>query len=146
MKRIAVLGLGPIGGPFALALRQAGLAEHIAAYDVDPETTRRAKECGAITHVSDTAMEVVRQADLVILATPILALPELFKRIAPALTPGTLVTDVASIKAQGVEWADRSLPPHIIFVGGHPMAGIEAAEAGLFAGCIYCFTPTTHTA
>jgi prephenate dehydrogenase len=150
MERIAVLGLGLIGGSFALALREADLAEHIAGYDADPATTRRAKELGAITHECATADEAVQQADVVILATPILALPELFKGIAPVLTAGTLVTDVASTKAQVVEWARRLLPAHVIFLGGHPMAGrersgIDAADAGLFAGCTYCLTPTTET-
>jgi prephenate dehydrogenase len=150
MKRIAVLGLGLIGGSLALAFRQANLAEQIAGYDADPETTRRARERGVIMHECATAEEAVQQADLAILATPILALPELFKCIAPALTAGTLVTDVASTKAQVVEWADRFLPPHIVFLGGHPMtgrerSGIEAAESGLFAGCTYCLTPTAET-
>jgi prephenate dehydrogenase len=150
MERIALLGLGLIGGSLALALRQAGLAEHIAGYDADPETTRRARERGAITHGYATAEEAVGQADLVILATPIRAMPALLARIAPALKLGTLVTDTASTKQQVVQWATASLPEHVVFVGGHPMAGrersgIEAAESGLFAGCTYCLTPAAQT-
>jgi prephenate dehydrogenase len=150
METIALLGLGLIGGSLALALRQANLAEHIAGYDADPETTRRARERGMITYGCATAAEAVGQADLVILATPIRAMPALLERIAPALKPGTLVTDTASTKQQVVQWATDLLPEHVVFVGGHPMAGrersgIEAAESGLFAGCTYCLTPATET-
>ncbi|HEX6482827.1 MAG TPA: prephenate dehydrogenase/arogenate dehydrogenase family protein [Ktedonobacteraceae bacterium] len=150
METIAVLGLGLIGGSLALALRQAHLAEHIAGYDVDPETTRQARERGAITQGYATAEEAIQQADLVIVATPIRAIPVLLAQIAPALKPGTLVTDTASTKQQVVQWATDVLPEHAVFVGGHPMAGrersgIEAAERGLFAGCTYCLTPTKDT-
>ncbi|HEX6484647.1 MAG TPA: prephenate dehydrogenase/arogenate dehydrogenase family protein [Ktedonobacteraceae bacterium] len=149
MERIAVLGLGLIGGSLALALR-ADLAEQIAGYDADLDATRRAMERNAITHLCVTAEEAVQQADMVILATPIRAMPELLMRIAPALKPGALVTDTASTKVQVVEWARTLLPLQVIFVGGHPMAGressgIDAAETGLFEGCTYCLTPTVHT-
>ncbi len=150
MKRIAVLGLGLIGGSLALALRRANLAEQIAGYDACPDARRCAVERGAITHNTATAEEAVKQADMVILATPIRAMPALFECITPALKPGVLVTDTASTKAQVIEWARRLLPAHAVFVGGHPMAGressgIDAAEAGLFAGCTYCLTPSENT-
>jgi prephenate dehydrogenase len=150
MERIAVLGLGLIGGSLALALHQANLAEQIAGYDANLDATRRAMERNAITHLCVTAEEAVQQADIVILATPIRAMPELLMSIAPALKPGALVTDTASTKVQVVEWARTLLPAHVAFVGGHPMAGreysgIDAAEAGLFEGCTYCLTPTTQT-
>ncbi|HZU66310.1 MAG TPA: prephenate dehydrogenase/arogenate dehydrogenase family protein [Ktedonobacteraceae bacterium] len=150
MKRIAILGLGLIGGSLALAIRQANLVGQIAGYDAYPDAIRGAMERGAITHCAATAEEAVRQADVVILATPIGAMPALFERIAPALKPGTLVTDTASTKAQVIEWARRLLPAHAVFVGGHPMAGrecsgIEAADAGLFEGCTYCLTPAYDT-
>ncbi|HJT59613.1 MAG TPA: prephenate dehydrogenase [Ktedonobacteraceae bacterium] len=150
MKRIAVLGLGLIGGSLALAIRQAHLSEQIVGYDAYPDAACRAKERGAITHSCVTAEEAVQGADVVILATPILTIPALLKRIAPALKPGALVTDTASTKARVVEWARASLPAHAVFVGGHPMAGretsgIDAAEMGLFEGCTYCLTPTVDT-
>lgn len=150
MEKIAVLGLGLIGGSLALALHQAGIAKQISGYDANPDVTRRAKEREAITNMHTSVEEAVQQADLVVLATPILAMPELFERIAPALKPGALVTDTASTKAKILTWAKTLLPAHVVFVGGHPMAGrehsgIEAAEEGLFEGCAYCLTPTTQT-
>jgi prephenate dehydrogenase len=150
MEKIAVLGLGLIGGSLGLALRKAGVAKNIAGYDSNPDATRHALALGAITHLCHTGEEAVQQADMVVLATPILALPALLERIAPVLKPGALVTDTASTKAQVLTWAQTLLPANAVFVGGHPMAGrehsgIEAAEEGLFEGCSYCLTPTMET-
>lgn len=150
MDTIAVVGLGLIGGSLALALRQNGLAKDIAGYDVNSDVTCRAQELGAITYACATVEEAAQQADIVVLATPIHAIPEMLKRIAPSLRPGTLVTDTASTKARVLSWASTLLPASVVFVGGHPMAGrecsgIEAAEAGLFEGRAYCLTPTEKT-
>ncbi len=150
MEKIAVLGLGLIGGSLGMALKQTGIARQIAGYDSNPDATHRALVRGAITHMCITMEEAVQQADMVVLATPILAMPELLERIAPALKPGVLVTDTASTKAQILKWAQTLLPANVVFVGGHPMAGreqtgIEAAEVGLFEGCAYCLTPTAQT-
>lgn len=150
MEKIAVLGLGLIGGSLALALHQAGIARQISGYDGDANVTRRAKERDAITYACATVEEAVQEADMVVLATPIHAIPELLERIAPVVKPGVLVTDTASTKAQVLTWAQTRLPTHAVFVGGHPMAGreysgIEAAEVGLFEGCTYCLTPTMET-
>jgi prephenate dehydrogenase len=149
MEKIAVLGLGLIGGSLGLALHQTGIAKHIAGYDSNPEAINIAFMRGAITQRYNTAEEAVEQADMVIVATPILAMPELFERIAPAIRPGTLVTDTASTKSQILIWANELLPPHAVFVGGHPMAGselsgIEASEVGLFEGCAYCLIPAAQ--
>jgi prephenate dehydrogenase len=150
MEKIAVLGLGLIGGSLGMALQQTGIARQIAGYDSNPDATHRALARGAITHMCITVEEAVQQADMVVLATPILAMPELLERIAPALKPGVLVTDTASTKAQILKWASSLLPANVVFVGGHPMAGrehtgIEAAEVGLFEGCAYCLIPAVHT-
>lgn len=150
MKNIAVLGLGLIGGSLALALRHAGFAQQVAGYDARPAAVQRAREVGAITRPCATVEEAVRDADLVVLATPVLAMRDLMQRIAPVLKRGALVTDTASTKAQVIAWANELLPAHVAFVGGHPMTGkeltgIEAAEAGLFADSVYCLIRTQHT-
>ncbi len=150
MESAAVLGLGLIGGSFALALRREGLAKCVAGFDADPQVTRRAHERGAITQACSTPEEAVREADLVLLATPVRAMRDLFERIAPVLKRGALVTDTASTKAQVVAWAEALLPEHVAFVGGHPMAGkeysgIESAEAGLFEGSTYCLARSRQT-
>ena len=149
MKKIAVLGLGLIGGSLGLALRQADVAKHISGYDSNPDATYQAWELGAITEICNTAEKAVQQADMVILATPILAMPELLEHIAPELKRGVLVTDTASTKVQILNWAKTLLPANVLFVGGHPMAGrelsgIKAAEVGLFEGCTYCLIPAAQ--
>jgi prephenate dehydrogenase len=149
MKKIAVLGLGLIGGSLGLALHQAGIAEHVSGYDSNPDATYHALEIGAITEICNTPEKAVQQADIVILATPILAMPKLLERIAPKLKRGVLVTDTASTKVQILNWAKTLLPANVMFVGGHPMAGsefsgIEASELGLFVDCAYCLIPAGH--
>ena len=149
MEKLAVLGLGLIGGSLGLALQKAGVAKHISGYDSNQSSTYYAWKIGAITEICDKAENAVEEADMVILATPILAMRELLERIAPRLKRGVLVTDTASTKAQILKWATTSLPAHVMFVGGHPMAGrelsgIKAAEVGLFEGCAYCLIPAGH--
>lgn len=146
MNKIAVLGMGLIGGSLGLALHQAGTTAEIWGYDNNPDVTYHAREIGAITVMCHTAEKAVHGADLVILATPILVIPELLERIAPYLKQGSLVTDTASTKVQVLNWARSILPAYARFVGGHPMAGrelsgIQAAEVGLFDGCTYCLIP-----
>ena len=109
MEKIAVLGLGLIGGSLGLALHQAGIAKQISGYDSNPDATHHAWEIGAITEICDTAEKAVQQADLVILATPILAMPDLLEQIAPVLKRGVLVTDTASTKVQILNWAKTSV-------------------------------------
>src|SRR5258708_17793906 len=150
MEKSAVWGLGLIGGSLALALHQAGIVRTISGYDGDANVNGRAKGRDAFTYACGTVEEAVQEADMVVLATPIHAIPELLERIAPVVKPGVLVTDTASTKAQVLTWAQTILPTHAVFVGGHPMAGREesglvAAEAGLFAGCTHCHTTTMHT-
>src|SRR5256886_17490650 len=125
MKTIAVLGLGLIGGSLGLALHQAGVANHISGYDSNPDATYQAWELGAITEICNTAEKAVQQADMVILATPILAMPELLEHIAPELKRGVLVTDKASTKVQILNWAKTLSLANVMIVEGHPIDGCE---------------------
>ncbi|MGH7912304.1 MAG: prephenate dehydrogenase [Candidatus Dormibacteraceae bacterium] len=125
--RIAIVGLGLIGGSLALALRERRPAWERVGADADPEVQGRALRAGLIVPGD------VHQADLVVLAAPIPELPALFRAFAGH--PGT-VTDVASTKATVLHWAHEA---GLDLVGGHPMAGreragLENATADLFAG------------
>ena len=146
-RRISLLGLGLIGGSIGLALAQrGGFAGRRIGYDRSLATARRALERGAVDEIAVSPVEAVRQANLVVLAAPVLAIEGLLQEIAGHLAPGATVTDTASSKALVLDWAARSLPPTVEFVGGHPMAGreiqgIEGAQAVLFEGCTYCLTP-----
>ena len=151
LGRVAILGLGLMGAALGMALRAAGAARLVTGYDVGPGVADRAREGGAIDLPYSGVFEAVAGADLVILAAPIRATPDLFSAIAPYLAPGAFVTDLCSVKADIVACAERTLPDPSHFVGGHPMtggerSGVEAARADLYDGCIWPLTPTQRTA
>ena len=149
-NRVTIIGLGLIGGSIGLALRKAKAAQEVIGYDLGKGVSDRAHKIGAIDQAYTVLADSVRGAELVILATPVGAMRALLQDLAPALTPGAVVTDVASTKAQVLTWAEEFLPSSVAFVGGHPMAGkeisgVESADAMLFHNRIYCLTPTAHT-
>lgn len=148
-SRVAVIGIGLIGGSFALALKKRGLARYIIGVARREETLRLALESGACDEATSNAVEAARGADLVFLASPVGALPNLCAQIAPFLAPDCLVTDGGSTKARVVE-ACEPLFGSAHFVGGHPMAGGAesgpgAARADLFEGATWILTPTPRT-
>jgi len=99
-KRVAIIGLGLIGGSIGLALHKANAAQQVTGYDLGKGVSDRARKVGAIDQPFSALADAVRGAELVILATPIGAMRSLLQSIAAALTPGAVVTDVASTKTQ----------------------------------------------
>jgi prephenate dehydrogenase len=149
-NRVAIVGLGLIGGSIGLALHKAKAAQEVVGYDLGKGISNQARKIGAIDEPYSTLADAVRGAELIILATPVGAMRSLLQDIATTATPGAVVTDVASTKAQIISWAEEFLPTSVAFVGGHPMtgkelSGVESADAALFQGHIYCLTPTAHT-
>jgi prephenate dehydrogenase len=143
---VTIIGLGLIGGSIGLSLRQGNNLEwEIVGYSRRQETIDCALKLGVIGRGEVNLENAVKQADLVIIATPVLAVKKILSKIAPYLSCGCTVTDTASTKVQVVKWARETLSPKVDFIGGHPMAGkeshgIKAAEAELFRGCTYCLT------
>jgi prephenate dehydrogenase len=143
-QSVAVLGTGLIGASLGLALRRtAGVS--VVGYDRDAERAAVARARGALTSVAASAAEAVREAAVAVLAVPLDAVPPLLTDVAAAVRPGTLVTDVGSVKGT-VMRAARSLPAGVRFVGGHPMAGAavsgpEHADALLFENAVWALTP-----
>ena len=149
-NRVAVVGLGLIGGSIGLALRQAHAAQQVTGYDLGRGVSEQARRVGAIDQAHSALADAVRGADLIILATPVGAMRALLQSMATMASPGAVITDVASTKSQVLNWAEEFLPDNISFVGGHPMAGkeisgVEAADPTLFQNRIYCLTPTKKT-
>ena len=149
-QRVAILGLGAIGGSIGLALRQAKAAQQVAGYDSDKGIAERARKLGAIDAACSQVAEAVRGAELIVLATPVGAMRALLQQVAGAASPGAVITDVASTKTQVIGWAEEFLPPTLGFAGGHPItakevSGIEAADVALFQQRVYCLTPTRRT-
>jgi len=148
--RVAIVGLGLIGGSLGLALRQARAAEQVAGYDLGRGVSDQARRIGAIDQQYSALADAVRGAELIILATPVGAMRALLQNMATMASPGAVITDVASTKSQVISWAEEFLPGNVYFVGGHPMAGkevsgVEAADPTLFRDRIYCLTPTKKT-
>jgi prephenate dehydrogenase len=148
VERIAIIGLGLIGGSIGMAIRKAGLKDiEVVGTARTRETIVRAKRLGAIDREAWSAAEAVEGARLVIVASPIMTARAVFEEIAPALTPGAVVTDVASTKGDVARLAKELLPEHVDYVGGHPMAGKETqgvaeAEAELFQDKTWVIAPS----
>jgi prephenate dehydrogenase len=140
-KKIAVFGVGLIGGSFALALKKAGAVEQLIGVGRSPEAIQRAHALGIIDNNGIvSAADAVRDADLVLIAAPVAQTGAILRSIAPHLQPHTVVTDAGSTKSDVVQAARDALGQKIgQFVPGHPIAGGEqngpdAALADLYAG------------
>jgi len=141
--RVSIVGLGLIGGSMGLALRGRQADVEVVGFARRREVAFRAVELGAVDRAEEHLLSAVDAADLVLLATPVMAMKDVMEAMAEGLQEGCTVTDAGSTKAQVMSWASEYLPPTVTFVGGHPMAGketsgIEAAAADLFVGCTYC--------
>jgi prephenate dehydrogenase len=147
--RIAIIGLGGIGASVGLALQHAALDCVVMGYDLAPDALSDALQAGAIDHPAES-VAACADADLIVIATPPLAVPAIFQQLAPSLRPDTVLTDVVSVKLPVLRWAEQYLPDPSRFVGGHPIAGTEhhgirAARADLFHGASWALTPTAQT-
>lgn len=143
---VAILGYGLMGAALAKALRTHDVAEQIVAFDPNPAHREYGLASGRLDAVFAAPAEAACDADLVVLAAPVGAMGELARAIAPALKPGTVVTDLGSIKGAVMQAVTPLLPASIAFVPGHPIAGTEAsgpfdAPDDLFAGKRVILTP-----
>lgn len=154
--QVTIIGMGLIGTSLGLALRlpderDAPLGKTVVVgYDRSSRASADARGRLAIDRPAATLADAVAGAQVVVLAVPVQAMRPLFNELALLLQPGTLVTDVASTKAEVMAWAAELLPRTVEFIGGHPMAGREqsgpqAADPKLFADAIYCLTTTPRT-
>jgi prephenate dehydrogenase len=145
-KKIVIFGAGLIGGSFALALRRANAVDEVVGFGRSAETLKEAKRLGIIDRVGEK-LEELKDADLVLLATPVGQMEALMGRIAPHLGAHTLVTDGGSTKCDVVKYARKKLKKRIAnFIPAHPIAGAEksgatAAVAVLYVGKKVVLTP-----
>lgn len=150
LERIAIAGVGLLGGSIGHALRAAGFGGTRVGIGRRTSSLEKAMACEAVDEVTLDPAEGVHGARLVILCTPIGQMEQMLRTIAPALGRGTYVTDVASTKAGVVRMATRLLPANVRFVGSHPMAGsektgVEFARADLFDRALCIVTPGAQT-
>ena len=148
MDRLAIIGLGLMGGSLGLALKRRGYAGRIVGFTRSAERRQTALDRGAVDEVFATPREAVAGAGVVVYCAPILAIPPLVRETLPCLEPGALLTDVGSTKEALV----REVTPEAhrrgaIFVGSHPIAGsekqsIDAARPDLYEGATVVVTPS----
>ncbi len=146
-QRVAVIGVGLIGGSFALALKQAGACAHVVGAGRNAANLKLALERGAIDSIAADAAAAARDADLVLIAAPVAQFAEIFSHIEKNLKNEAVVTDAGSTKRDVVAAARKHLSKKIAqFVPAHPIAGAEksgvaAASADLFRGKRVVLTP-----
>ena len=147
IRQITIVGTGLIGGSFALAVRKRGFAGRIVGCDREA-VLARATASGAVDEGVVDPVEAVRGSQLVVLATPVLAVVDLIGKLASELPATTLLTDVGSTKAAVVEQAQQAFGKNAgqRFLPGHPMAGkeqsgVDQADADLFWNAVWFLTP-----
>jgi len=149
-KQVTIIGVGLIGGSLGMLLKRDGLADSVVGVGRRVENLKTAVELGAIDRYVSDAKDGVRDADLVILATPVDTYERHLKDWGQSLRPGSIVSDVGSVKGALVEQAEKILPNTVRFVGAHPIAGKEktgvaAGSVTLFKGARCILTPTQRT-
>jgi prephenate dehydrogenase len=150
-RKITLVGVGLLGGSLGLAIKRHRLAAKVQGYVRRPAGIPECLKMGVVDHATQDLEGAVEGADLVILCTPLNQMRELVERMLPALGPGTIVTDVGSVKESVID----ELEPLVAgagahFVGSHPMAGGEktgvlAAHADLFTDAVCLITPTKNS-
>jgi prephenate dehydrogenase len=155
MQQVTIVGLGLIGASIGLGLRRWSTNDgkrqpvlSVTGFDTNLEHQNYAKKIKAVDRTEWDLPKAIREADMVIVAVPPLAVRGVFESLSQDLKPGAVVTDVTSTKADIMRWADEILPSTAHFIGGHPMAGkaqsIEGAEADLFQNATWCVVPSVR--
>ena len=150
-QQLGLVGCGLMGGSFALALKRAGLVGRVVGFSPSAATRERALSMGVVDAVAGSVAEAAQGSDVVLVAVPVAATESTLAALAGALSPTTLVMDVGSTKCDVVAAAQRALGASIAsFVPAHPIAGkevagVEHADAALYAGCQVILTPSAST-
>jgi len=149
-NKVAIIGVGLIGSSLALALKKYGVAVEIKGSGRKESNLKKAMQHGVIDSYSLKHSEIVKGADLVVLATPVGCFKAVIEEAGPFLKKGAIVTDVGSVKGRLAREMEGLMPEGVAFVGGHPIAGsdrsgVDAATEDLFAGAKCIISPTEHT-
>jgi len=149
-RRIAIVGVGLIGSSLARVVKRERLADEIVGCDTSAEVGMRAVALGLVDRMAADPADAAKGADLVVLCTPLSAYVPVVEAMAPALKPGTIVTEVGSVKQVVHDKLGPLMPPGVHLVPGHPVAGTEhsgpdAGFADLFDGRWCILTPGPAT-
>lgn len=150
MTRVAIIGVGLIGGSLGMSLRRSGWAREVVGCGRTVANLETARRRGAIDRFTQDPASAVTEADLVVVGVPVGAVEGVLRAVAPSLRPEAVVTDVGSVKGTVVEAAGEALSWPGRFVGGHPIAGTEnrgaeAADPDLFVDARWILTPGPGT-
>lgn len=150
INKIAIIGVGLIGGSLGLALKSKGFQGKIVGLGRRLSSLESALAKGAVDEIYLDFSEALKDTDLVIVCTPVDLIPQIVKQAAAYTRPGCIITDVGSIKRKITEEIEAFLPEHLKFVGSHPMAGSEksgvgAAHSKLFENAVCIVTKTEDT-
>ena len=150
-EKVAVIGLGLIGGSFAAAIKRRGLAKTVVAGARSARTREKGVALGIVDDATDDFAAAVSNADLVFIAVPVSAMADNFRAIATGLKPDVIITDGGSVKGSVIDAANAAIPQFMSrLVPGHPIAGkeksgVEAADADLYVQHRVILTPTAAT-
>ena len=149
-RKMTVIGVGLLGASLAKACKERGLVDEIVGYGRNRENLEKAKDLNIIDHCAADLDEAVSDADLIVLCTPVSTIVPLIQNLISQVKPGTLITDVGSVKGPVVNGADKVAPEGIFFIGSHPIAGgensgLEASTASLYQDAKCIVTPTDKT-
>lgn len=150
VPRLAIIGVGLIGGSLSLALKQAGVVGEVIGCGRGKPNLEKALELGVVDRYTRNPIEAVADADVVFLATPVKTLAKVTAELLPGLKQGAIITDGGSVKGEVINMIEPLIPEGVYFVPGHPIAGTEksgaeAAFATLYQGKRCILTPTEHT-
>lgn len=148
--KMTVIGVGLLGASLAKACKERGLVKEIAGFGRNRENLEKARALNIIDHCPENLAEAVSDADLVVLCTPVSTIAPLVRDMITKIRPGTLITDVGSVKEPVVKDVEKVIPEGVFFVGSHPIAGgensgLEASTADLYQGAKCIVTPTGNT-
>ncbi len=147
MERIAIIGLGLMGGSLGLALKKNRAPYVITASSRSPHNRQLALQRGAVDRAFERPFDAARDASLVVVCTPVISIPSMVELIRPALKPGAIITDVGSTKAWLMDEVPKLLKnSDAIFIGSHPIcggeqSGMDAARDDLYEGAMVVVTP-----
>lgn len=149
-QRLLIYGVGLLGGSLGMAVRRRAMANRIIGLGRSMERLERARHLGAIDECHTHPEAALDGADAVILALPPRQIRDRLPDLGKLIAPGALVTDVGSVKSRIVARAEETLPPELLFIGSHPMAGSEKsgaehARSDFFENYPCILTPTERT-
>lgn len=148
--KITILGVGLLGGSFALAMKKNGLCRYITGYGRSVENLMRARDRGLIDSFDPDPAGACKDSDLIMLSTPVGSFIDLTRRCLPAFKRGAIVTDTGSVKGGLVLDMEKLMPEGVYYIGAHPIAGsdrsgLDYSNDGLFQKAKCIVTPTGHS-